>query len=123
MFLPLLPPYRPLGAPGVSAIVRRRQMNLGQELKRFGAHGIRHACATHLLSEGFTLKQIGDHLGHATFRATEAYAKVDLRSLRLVGDMHLPTPVGRRTRQERYRGLDVTDELRIVAELSLGELQ
>ena len=31
-----------------------------------------------LLGEGFTLKQIGDHLGHTMVRATEMYAKVDI---------------------------------------------
>src|SRR5271169_2141634 len=28
------------------------------------AHPVRHACATRLLADGLTLKEIGDHLGH-----------------------------------------------------------
>ncbi|MDD2897999.1 MAG: tyrosine-type recombinase/integrase [Desulfuromonadaceae bacterium] len=44
-------------------------------------HALRHACATHLLSEGFSLKEIGDHLGHQSSSATRIYAKVDLAGL------------------------------------------
>src|SRR5262249_48750424 len=31
---------------------------------RRGPHALRHACAGHLVKEGFSLKEIGDHLGH-----------------------------------------------------------
>ncbi|WP_240975293.1 tyrosine-type recombinase/integrase [Paraburkholderia aromaticivorans] len=49
----------------------------------------RHACATHLLASGFTLKQIGDHLGHRSAYATRVYAKVDLAGLRQVAEFDL----------------------------------
>ena len=49
-----------------------------------GPHSLRHACATHLVERGLSFKEIGDHLGHRTTSATQIYAKVDLRSLRLV---------------------------------------
>lgn len=39
---------------------------------------MRHACAGHLVAEGFSLKEIGDHLGHRSAEATRIYAKVDL---------------------------------------------
>jgi len=84
VFLSLRQPYRPLC--NMSNVVRNRQKRMGQDLKRYGPHGLRHACATYLLTEGFTLKQIGDHLGHTMIRATEAYAKVDLISLGKVGE-------------------------------------
>ena len=58
-------------------------------MKRYGPHGLRDACATYLLTEGFTLKQIGDHLGHSLVQATEIYAKVDVASLAIVGDVDL----------------------------------
>ena len=32
--------------------------------KGYGPHGLRHACARHLLEAGHSLKEVGDHLGH-----------------------------------------------------------
>jgi integrase/recombinase XerD len=53
------------------------------------AETFRHACATHLLAQGLSLKEIGDHLGHRSSDATRIYAKVDLAALRGVGDFNL----------------------------------
>ena len=39
------------------------------------------------------MKEIGDHLGHTMVRATEIYAKVDVVSLRQVGDVDLASLV------------------------------
>jgi len=89
LFVTLRRPYRPLSDTGLGTMVRVRQLRLGQTLDRYGPHGLRHASATYLLAEGFTLKQIGDHLGHTMVRATEVYAKVDIASLREVGDMDM----------------------------------
>jgi site-specific recombinase XerD len=50
---------------------------------------LRHACATHLRSRGFSLKEIGDHLGHRSVSATRIYAKVDLSALRQVANLDL----------------------------------
>jgi site-specific recombinase XerD len=50
---------------------------------------LRHAWATHLLAQGLSLKEIGDHLGHADPEATRIYAKVDLAALRVVGNLKL----------------------------------
>ena len=49
----------------------------------------RHACAAHLVAEGLSLKEIGDHLGHRSAYATRIYAKVDLAGLRQVADYAL----------------------------------
>ena len=54
-----------------------------------GPHTLRHACATHLLARGLSLKEIGDHLGHRSPETTRIYAKVDLVGLRAVGDFDL----------------------------------
>jgi site-specific recombinase XerD len=62
---------------------------LGLTLPRYGAHALRHACATHLLAQRLSLKEIGDHLGHQSPDATRLYAKVDLTALRAVADFHL----------------------------------
>jgi hypothetical protein len=42
-----------------------------------------------LVAEGFSLKEIGDHLGHRSAYATRIYAKVDLVGLRKVADFDL----------------------------------
>ena len=38
----------------------------------------------HLLDSGFSLKTIGDFIGHRTPDATKIYAKVNISALRLV---------------------------------------
>jgi integrase/recombinase XerD len=49
-----------------------------------GPHTLRHACASRLLAEGFSMKEIGDHLGHRRASSTSVYAKVDISGLREV---------------------------------------
>jgi site-specific recombinase XerD len=126
VFLPVQAPCQPLTAACVGVMVRCRQRQLGQQLRQFGPHGIRHACATHLLAQGFSLKQIGDYLGHSMIRATEAYAKVDLASLRQVGELPMSELTarqdGRDARQMAFYDADMMDGLRTVAESSLGDL-
>jgi site-specific recombinase XerD len=70
-------------------IVGLRLRRLGVTIPHHGPHALRHACATHLLAEGFSLKQIGDQLGHRDADSTRIYAKVDMVGLRKVGDMCL----------------------------------
>jgi site-specific recombinase XerD len=87
VFLTLRPPIRPLRA--VNLVAHRRWRALGIELPRYGSQILRHACATHLLEEGLSLKEIGDHLGHRHPDSTRTYAKVDLTALRQVADFDL----------------------------------
>lgn len=88
VFLTLCAPFRPL-AFALGAMVQRRLRALDVPLPHYGPHALRHACATHLLSQGLSLKEIGDHLGHRSPDATCIYAKVDLASLRAVADFSL----------------------------------
>jgi site-specific recombinase XerD len=124
VFLSLRQPYRPLSHMG--NVVHSRQKRLGQKLKRYGPHGLRHACATYLLAEGFTLKQIGDHLGHTMIRATEAYAKVDLVSLRQVGEFAMPMLIACdadcAARETPFYIVGELEGLHAVADLSLKEI-
>lgn len=89
VFLTLRQPYRPVSVGGFSSLIQKRQKQLGLKLTRYGPHGLRHACATHLLAEGFSLKEVGDHLGHVSAAATQVYAKVDLKGLRSVAAFSL----------------------------------
>jgi len=58
-------------------------------VERHGPHALRHAGATHLLAHGFSLKEIGDHLGHRLPKTTAVYAKVNLAGLREVANLNL----------------------------------
>lgn len=89
VFLRLNAPFRPLTSCTLWQVVSHRLRALGVSLRHYGPHALRHACATHLLSQGFTLKEIGDHLGHRLPDTTRLYAKVDLDGLRQVADFSL----------------------------------
>jgi site-specific recombinase XerD len=70
-------------------VVGPRLRALGVTLRHQGPHALRHACATHLLKQGFTLQQIGEYLGHRDLECTQLYAKVDIDGLRAVADFDL----------------------------------
>ena len=90
LFITLLAPRRPMSCVSLYSVVARPMQRLGiKSLPHRGPHALRHACAAHLLSEGFTLKEIGDHLGHRSPGATRIYAKVDLAGLREVAAFDL----------------------------------
>jgi site-specific recombinase XerD len=89
VFLTLRAPFRPLPRRGLGRMVSRRLHALGVTLPHYGPHALRHACATHLLAQGLSLKEIGDHLGHQSPETTRIYAKVDLTGLRAVGNFDL----------------------------------
>lgn len=57
--------------------------------KHFGAHSLRHACATELLRKGTSLRDIADFLGHRDVRSVTFYARHDIRSLRVVANFSL----------------------------------
>jgi integrase/recombinase XerD len=84
VFLTLRAPHRPLSAGGLYGVVGRHLSKNGLPKKGRGPHGLRHACARHLLESGRSFKEVGDHLGHRSPDATSYYAKVDLVSLRKV---------------------------------------
>jgi site-specific recombinase XerD len=53
-------------------------------VSRPGSHTLRHTCVQHLIDAGFSLKTIGDFIGHRTPDATSIYAKVNITALRQV---------------------------------------
>jgi integrase/recombinase XerD len=90
LFITLLAPWKPMSPAAFYQVVTGRMRILGMnELPHYGPHALRHACAAHLLSEGFTLKEIGDHLGHTSPSSTRIYTKVDLAGLREVAAFDL----------------------------------
>jgi integrase/recombinase XerD len=89
LFLTLRPPIHPLNHKTVYQLVRRRWKPLGVAIAHHGPHSLRHACATRLINQGVSLKEIGDQLGHRDLETTRIYAKVDLTRLRAVADFDL----------------------------------
>lgn len=89
IFLSLRPPYGSMSHGGAYNTVARPMAELGIQSPRRGPHALRHACATHLLSKYFSLKEIGDLLGHRRTKTTQIYAKVDLPHLHEVAAFDL----------------------------------
>ncbi len=89
VFLAMKAPLRPLSAESISPIVRWRSAAIRDGALAYSPHNLRHACAQHLLSEGFSLKKIGDQLGHRSTTSTAIYAKIDLSRLRQVAEIDL----------------------------------
>lgn len=82
-------PRTALSAQGIYGLVHRRLLALRVQAAHLGPHALRHSCATRMLADGFTLKEIGDHLGHRSAASTMTYAKVDMDGLRQVGEFDL----------------------------------
>jgi integrase len=120
----LMAPYRPSTTLGLDACVVLRIRALGLKLPHYGPHSLRHACATHLLSQGFSLKEIGDHLGHESSQSTRIYAKVDEQGLRQVADVDIAFAAQYLDKnQPSVRQEWITDRLaslREVGDVSLG---
>ncbi len=87
IFLTLRPPFRPLTGEAIYRFTTRRWESLGIALH--GPPSLRHACATRLINQGVSLKEISDQLGHRDLDTTRIYAKVDLTGLRTVADFDL----------------------------------
>ncbi len=84
VFLSVRAPHGPLSTSGLYDIVLRYQIQGSSPKQGRGPHGLRHACARHLVESGHSFKEVGDYLGHRSTDATRIYAKVDLESLRRV---------------------------------------
>jgi site-specific recombinase XerD len=89
VFLRVRAPFHPMRRGSLTSVVRQRLLAAEVQSPHYGPHALRHTCATHLLMQGLSLKEIGDHLGHHSPEATRTYAKVDLTALRSVADVDL----------------------------------
>lgn len=89
VFLTRRAPVGPISNGAMWAVVSRQLRKRAPFLKHHGPHSLRHACATRLINQGLSLKEIGDHLGHRDVEATRIYAKVDLTRLREAADFDL----------------------------------
>jgi integrase/recombinase XerD len=89
LFVTLHMPHRRVETSSLWRLTSHRLKASGILCRRNGPHCLRHACATHLLQEGVSLKEIGDLLGHRSAMSTGIYAKVDITMLRRVADFDL----------------------------------
>jgi integrase/recombinase XerD len=89
IFLTRHAPIGPLSGGAIWFAVSRRLRTRAPLLRQFGPHSLRHACATRLINQGLTLKEVGDHLAQRDPDVTRIYAKVDLVRLREVATFDL----------------------------------
>jgi len=87
VFLTLKAPIAPMRH--LEGRIRERIVATGIKLEHSGPHAFRHACATRLMAQGSSLKEIADHLGHESLQSTRTYSKVDLAGLREVATFDL----------------------------------
>jgi integrase/recombinase XerD len=89
LFVTMRPPFRPIRGSCTWIIVSKRLKALGIESANYGVHALRHSCATHLLRNGSSLKDVADFLGHSNLDSVTIYAKYDPRTLAQVANFSL----------------------------------
>lgn len=88
LFLRQVSPFTGIAPETVTSIVRKELKSREVDLNHYGAHSLRHSCATNLINSNVTLKEIADILGHVQIESTRIYAKVNMLGLRQVADMN-----------------------------------
>jgi integrase/recombinase XerD len=89
LFVTRRAPFRPVQSASLWTVVAEPLKRLGVISNHYGAHSLRHSCATHLLRSGSSLKDVADFLGHRGLTSVGIYAKYDVRSLREVASFKL----------------------------------
>lgn len=84
LFFRAFAPYSPVSGVAVSLRAKFYLRKSGVNVPRPGSHTLRHTCVQRLVDSGFSLKTIGDFVGHRTPDATKIYAKVNIEALREV---------------------------------------
>ncbi len=84
LFLRVLAPLGPLANSGVSGRASYYLHKAGITVSRPGSHTLRHTCVQRLVDSDFSLKTIGDYVGHRSPSSTNIYTKIAIESLREV---------------------------------------
>ena len=84
VFFKAFAPVRPISHTAVSKLATKYLLKAGIQVPRPGSHTLRHSCVQRLVDADFSLKTIGDFVGHRSPRSTEIYAKVAVEPLRRV---------------------------------------
>jgi site-specific recombinase XerD len=84
VFFRVVAPLTPVTYNVVGCQAGRYLRKAGIEVSRPGSHTLRHTCVQRLVDAGFSLKVIGDYVGHRHPSSTQTYSKVDIETLRTV---------------------------------------
>jgi len=82
VFLRAMAPLVPISSSAVTCRAAYYIRKAGIEVPHPGAHTLRHSCVQRLVDANFSLKQIGDYVGHRNSASTQIYAKVAIEALR-----------------------------------------
>lgn len=84
VFFRAVAPCRPITSAAVSSTAVRYLRRAGVSVHRAGSHTLRHTCVQRLVDAEFSLKVIGDYVGHQSTQSTRIYTKLDVAALREV---------------------------------------
>jgi len=84
VFFRTIAPYAPLTYSAISCRASHYLRKAGIAVSRAGSHTLRHTCVQRLVDADFSLKVIGDYVGHRVPASTEIYSKVAVEALRKV---------------------------------------
>ena len=84
VFFRSVAPLAPIGHAAVSTRAGHYLRKAGIQVPRPGSHTLRHTCVQRLVDADFSLKTIGDYIGHRSPASTQIYAKVAIETLRQV---------------------------------------
>jgi site-specific recombinase XerD len=82
VFLRAVAPLVAIGHAAVSSRAAHFIRAAGIDVPRPGSHVLRHSCVQRLLDAHFTLKHIGDYVGHRSASSTQIYGKIAIEQLR-----------------------------------------
>jgi site-specific recombinase XerD len=84
VFFRTLAPFEPIGAAAITCRATFYIRKAGIQVPRPGSHTLRHSCVQRLVDANFSLKHIGDYIGHRNASSTQIYAKIAVERLRTV---------------------------------------
>ncbi|HVO24785.1 MAG TPA: site-specific integrase [Candidatus Margulisiibacteriota bacterium] len=84
VFFRVVAPPAPLTYTAIGARASHYLHRAGITVARAGSHTLRHTCVQRLVDADFSLKVIGDYVGHRSPSSTEIYTKVAVETLRQV---------------------------------------
>jgi integrase/recombinase XerD len=82
LFFCMHAPVVPLSWQSVSGRAQHYLRLAGVDIPKRGSHTLRHTCVQRLVDAQFSLKLIGDYVGHKSPDTTRIYSKVDIEGLR-----------------------------------------
>lgn len=84
VFFRTVAPYEPISSAAITSRAAFYIRKAGIEVPRPGSHTLRHSCVQRLVDADFSLKHIGDYVGHRSASSTQIYAKIAVERLREV---------------------------------------